>query len=1049
MSQKAATYHEAFQNELEKLNPAQAEAVKQTEGPVLVVAGPGTGKTHILTARIGQILLTTDTQAQNILCLTFTDAGVRAMRQRLLHLIGPEAHRVHIYTFHSFCNGIIQENLALFGQQRLESISELEQIELSRSLLDQLDHQNPLRRGKIQVYFYEKHLRGLFQLMKSENWSVEMLNVAIDSYLQSLPSRPEYIYKRKTGDKKRGDLKEASIKQQETRMAVLKSAAALFPDYERGLKQMHRYDFADMIRWVLDAFENNPNLLRRYQEQYLYFLIDEYQDTNGAQNELIKKLTSFWDAPNLFIVGDDDQSIFEFQGARLQNLVDFYERFKEQIKVVLLQQNYRSTQAILNASKKLIDHNEQRISLKLKDLGFDKNLKAALPDRVNSKARPVVYEYPNVFQEETAILEKMEQLHKNGVAWNKMAIIYAKHQQIISLQQRLDKTGIPYQTRRRSNILDSLLIRQLRALLSYFKDEQQQAFSGDYRLFKLLHYRCFDIPALDLAKLSQQLVKIPYVERLSWREWICTSHQWGINLASKDQILKVGQWLEASHNLINDKSLAAIVERLLNGSGLLAQVMKADDRIWQVQLAKTFLDFVNEEVTRKPRLNLADLLLVLDQMDANLLALPMRKDIELEDGVHLLTAHSSKGLEFHTVFIFDAVKRVWEPSGRSGGRQFSFPDTLTLSGETYADETRRRLFYVAITRAEENLFISYAAHNAKGKAQQACKYIDEIIEEGQLEIQQISLNQDQLLGKAFGLLEETTFPQLPAMEKSAISHLLDGFQLSISAWNRYLSCPLRFFYEVVLQAPQIQRPAASYGESMHNALQHYFNIMIADEQHQFPAKERLVQFFTEEMHQRQFYFPKDEYEHRLKMGEENLVIFYDQYHEDWVVNCHTELRIQNVEIEGVPIKGVIDRIDVLNDHELRIVDYKTGSHKKDKIRSPKLPNHPEGGSYWRQLIFYKLLIENKGSEHRKVSTASISYLDLDNEGKLFEHQVKISTQEVKDFKQLLSDSYQRIMDQEFYTGCGKETCEWCQFVTENINPPGLSSKEIEALDDKS
>lgn len=1047
MSEKAAIYHEAFQQELEKLNPAQAQAVAHTEGPVLVVAGPGTGKTHILTARIGQILLKTDTQAQNILCLTFTDAGVRAMRQRLLHLIGPEAHRVHIYTFHSFCNGVIQENLAWFGQQRLESISELEQIELSRALLDQLDHQNPLRRGKTQVYFYEKHLRGLFQLMKSEGWTVNMVNQAIDDYLISLPSRPAYIYKRKTGNKKRGDLKEASIQQEEMRMAVLRSAVALFPAYERGLRQMHRYDYADMIRWVLDAFEKNTNLLRRYQEQYLYFLIDEYQDTNGAQNELIKKLTSFWDAPNLFIVGDDDQSIFEFQGARLQNLVDYYERFKEQIKVVLLQQNYRSTQAILDVSKQLIDHNEQRISLKLKDLGFEKNLKAALPDRINSGAQPLIYEYPNVFQEETAIIEKMEQLHQKGVAWNEMAIIYAKHQQITRLQDRLDKTGIPYQTRRRSNILDSLLIRQLRMLLHYFKEEQQQAFSGDYRLFKLLHYRCFDIPALDLAKLSQQLAQIPYAKRLSWREWICSPHQWGTNIVSKEKILEVGQWLESTHNLINDKSLPAIVERLLNGSGLLAQAMKANDRIWQVQLAKTFLDFVNEEVARKPRLNLSQLLLVLDQMDANLLALPMRKDIELEDGVHLLTAHSSKGLEFHTVFLFDAVKRVWEPSGRSGGRQFSFPDTLTLSGETYADETRRRLFYVAITRAEENLFISYAKQNAKGKPQQACKYIDEITQEGQLRIQQISLEQNQLLDQAFSLLEETEYPQLPAMEKSAISHLLEGFQLSISAWNRYLDCPLRFFYEVVLQAPQIQRPAASYGESIHNALQHYFNIMIADESNHFPEKERLIQFFSDEMRQRKSYFIKEEYERRLAMGKQNLAIFYDQYHKSWVNNCRTELRIQNVVIEGVPLKGVIDRIDILNEQELRIVDYKTGSHKKDKIRAPKLPNNPTGGNYWRQLIFYKLLLENKGGEHRKVSTASISYLDLDNEGKLFEHQVKISPKDIRDFKQLLQDSYRKIMDQEFYTGCGKERCEWCRFVTENINPPGLSSEEIEALDD--
>ncbi|MEO0875033.1 MAG: UvrD-helicase domain-containing protein, partial [Bacteroidota bacterium] len=175
-------YHQCFREELGRLNPAQKKAVEQTEGPVLVVAGPGTGKTHILAARIGQILLSTDTSAQSILCLTFTDAGVRAMRERLLQLIGPEAHRVHIYTFHSFCNTVIQDNLAYFGRQGLEPVSELEQIELTRQILDGLPITHPLRRGKISAYFYEKHLRDLFQLMKTEGWTPSFLQQAIKDY---------------------------------------------------------------------------------------------------------------------------------------------------------------------------------------------------------------------------------------------------------------------------------------------------------------------------------------------------------------------------------------------------------------------------------------------------------------------------------------------------------------------------------------------------------------------------------------------------------------------------------------------------------------------------------------------------------------------------------------------------------------------------------------------------------------------------------------------------------------------------------------------------
>ncbi|RME98840.1 MAG: ATP-dependent helicase, partial [Bacteroidetes bacterium] len=404
MTPNARQYHAAFAQELARLNPAQREAVEQLEGPVLVIAGPGTGKTHILASRIGRILLETDAQAQNILCLTFTEAGVHAMRQRLLQLIGPEAHRVHIFTFHAFCNSVIQENLAYFGRYNLEPLTELEQVEVLRSILEGLPLTHPLRRGKVQAHFYEGHLRQLFQWMKAEAWTVERVLEAIEVYLAGLPDRPEYRYQRPSRKHKKGDLKESQYEQERQRMEVLASAVRLFPDYEAALLQRGRYDYADMIRWVLGAFRDNQLLLRSYQEQYLYFLVDEYQDTNGAQNELIRQLAAYWESPNLFIVGDDDQSIFEFQGARLKNLVDYYLDFKDHIKVVLLQDNYRSNQAILDAAQALIQYNEQRITKQLKRLAVDKKLRAAHPDRQQSTRRPCLRIYANPFQEALGIL---------------------------------------------------------------------------------------------------------------------------------------------------------------------------------------------------------------------------------------------------------------------------------------------------------------------------------------------------------------------------------------------------------------------------------------------------------------------------------------------------------------------------------------------------------------------------------------------------------------------------------------------------------------------
>ena len=464
-TQNLKSYNKAFSTELKKLNAAQKVAVDQIEGPVLVIAGPGTGKTHILTARIGRILLETDTQPHNVLCLTFTDAGVHAMRERLLELIGPEAHRVHIFTFHSFCNKIIKERMELFGRNDLEPLSDLERVEIVRKIIDGLPQGHALTQGKRDPYFYEGQLYNLFQQMKSEDWSVKFVEEKIETYLKSLPEREEFIYKRKTKDAQKGDLKQHKIDQATERMQRLHAAANLFPKYVEAMEKARRYDFADMILWVLREFEKNEALLRNYQEQYLYFLVDEYQDTNGSQNAILQKLIEYWDNPNVFIVGDDDQSIFEFQGARLKNLLDFYDDYKSDLELVMLKDNYRSSQHILDTSKTLIDKNLHRVVSKLH--GLEKTLKAKNKVVAKSKVRPEIVAYPNRAHEDAGIVQQLEEMRNAGIPLNEVAIIYAKHKQARNIISLLEKKKIPYNTRRRVNVLELPMIQNVRVSVSY------------------------------------------------------------------------------------------------------------------------------------------------------------------------------------------------------------------------------------------------------------------------------------------------------------------------------------------------------------------------------------------------------------------------------------------------------------------------------------------------------------------------------------------------------------------------------------------------------
>lgn len=370
-------YNKNYLKAYELLNTKQKEAVHQIDGPVMVVAGPGTGKTQLLAARIGYILQNTDAKAHNILCLTFTDAGVIAMRKRLLSFIGPEAYNVNIYTYHSFCNMVIQDNLESFGNYlELNKISDLERVDAFQELIDGFDNKHPLKKFKGDVYRGWEKYSKLFKTMKSEDWNAKQIEDAVSNLRDKLMDDPDWKYKRAYTDKKtgkkyaKGDAKEPAINKEVESFSNLIAAANEFQNSEKIMEQMMRYDYEDMILWVLDKFANNDDLLLKYQERYEYFLVDEYQDTNGAQNKLIYQLANYWDQPNLFVVGDDDQSIFRFQGANMSNIVDFKKKFSP--KIIILENNYRSGQGILDKSTQLINNNKER--LVNEDEGIVKNL---------------------------------------------------------------------------------------------------------------------------------------------------------------------------------------------------------------------------------------------------------------------------------------------------------------------------------------------------------------------------------------------------------------------------------------------------------------------------------------------------------------------------------------------------------------------------------------------------------------------------------------------------------------------------------------------------
>ena len=415
-----------FEQEYNRLNEHQRKAVDKIDGPVMVIAGPGTGKTQILAARIGRILLDTDTDPCNILCLTYTDAGAIAMRKRLLEFIGPDAYKVGIYTFHGFCNEVIQDNLSLFEKNLLEPVSDLERIELFKELIDTFPKNHPLKRYRGDVYYEIKNLQSLFSTMKKEGWTPAFISNVIDAFINDLPNREEFIYKKAYRQYKAGDVKADKITEQRERMEKLRAAVNEYDRFQQMMRVRNRYDFDDMINWVIRAFEENPNLLANYQEQYQYILVDEYQDTSGTQNMLVKLLINYWgQQPNVFVVGDDDQSIYRFQGANVENMMQFAESYKEDLLKIVLTHNYRSIQPILDVSKFLIDRNQERLVNKI--TGLSKELISSHPDIKHLLHQPQVNVYETQRSEMIDITRQVEKLIATRTSPGRIAVIYKEN----------------------------------------------------------------------------------------------------------------------------------------------------------------------------------------------------------------------------------------------------------------------------------------------------------------------------------------------------------------------------------------------------------------------------------------------------------------------------------------------------------------------------------------------------------------------------------------------------------------------------------------------
>lgn len=995
---------ETFLKEYNRLNEKQREAVDTIKGPVMVIAGPGTGKTQILAMRIANILRETEVDPNNILALTFTNSGVLAMRKRLLQIIGPSSYKVNIHTFHSFCNEVIQTfpEKFLFGRT-LEQINDLDQILTIKKILDQNDF-TKIKTLKAPYYYQTAILQSISSL-KQENIRPEEFKKIVNKELQALELIDD-LYNDKGPNK--GKMKAKYIDQKEQFIKNLELAEA-YKDYEAALKENGLYDYADMILFVVKAFENDSELINYYQEKYQYILVDEYQDTNSAQNEVVRHLSSLYEKPNLFVVGDDEQSIYRFQGAALENILEFVNLHPDAHKIVL-EENYRSGQKILDASRQVISNNQKQIFNVL-------NIEKKLQSKTNFDSKIHLAHLNSNQVEDFFISQTIKKLLENNIEPTEIACIYKEHRDGAELADFLAKSKIPFSQNNSDNIFLDADIQKILKLLKIVNKPNSEL------IFEVLHYPFLNLEKIDVYQLTN------YASKHKKFIFDCmaspTENKWK-NKKSIDEFVKL--ILDAGSDFAN-LTFAAAFELLVNNSGFIKYLLNLSDAPIKLNKLKSMFDEIKTLNTKQKDLRLANFIQYTEQLEENNLKIaerPMETDFH---GVKLLTAHQSKGLEFKYVFIIHLTDNHW--GNKSARKLIKLPNGLMKIQDSVedADEEERRLFYVALTRAKKEIFLSYAdRYNDSSSNTMPSKFLAEINPEF------ISIiNEKEFEEKYTERLETSLSPIALAPNKDIkkyMAELAQKFVLSVTSFNTYLDCPQKFFYNQFLHVPKLKDFTIAYGSSVHYALELFFKKQINDSV--LPDKNYLFDCFKEGL-AKEILTDVDN-KRAVHLGIKILDEYFDFYENDWTtktpVACEYNFGPHNIHFGDIAITGKIDKIELIDEtsKKVRIIDYKTSSAKSQNYL---LGQTKEADlDFVHQAYFYKLLAENDSDFDWQIAEIEFDFVSPTN-GKFSKVTIPIDPEAYQNFIEQVKEVHKNILELKFMPD--KTACKSSRFECDYID----------------
>ena len=1047
------------------LNEKQKQAVEYLAGPLLVLAGPGTGKTQLLSEKVVYILENTDTNPENILCLTFTETGARNMRERLVSLIGRDGMRVNIGTYHAFGAEILAKykNYATEYTRSLDSaIDEVTQFKIVKELRDRLPGRDILRGDNVKdiiSVISEAKSAGmtaedLTRVAEQNAADSEILSGVIAPYLEnvvprafkpSLENAYQPIYEilkdyeeareiiprveRSIGELAR-DLKRALVEAESEqkikpltawrdkyfekdgkgkwrlsdRVAIkkLSSIAKVMGEYQDYLRENGMYDFDDMIQEAVRVLSTDAGFKMSMQERYQYVMLDEFQDTNPSQLMVVKLLTDY-EKPLIMAVGDDDQAIYEFQGARSTNLTDFQEHYGAE--VVTLVENYRSTQEILDFSHEVIKSAPDRFG--------DKILSAHKKDLAESGIERV--EFLSSDQEYTFVAEKIAELVRSGVPQSEIAVISYKTKYFVPRLPYLkahEEIKIAYE--KRDNLLDDTLIHQLVTVLRLAHElgaERKPSVS----MLEVLAYPFWGLKMLDVVKLVGEaraehaqvfdyLARCDNAEMRGVAEFIASLTRDGliepVELVVNELVARMGvDNSDDPYEIFRFyENLAALMGRLKRHFG--------EDKLLRVRdLVQLIDDYAEAEMP----MNVAS---------------PYR---EADEAVSILSAHKAKGLEFEHVFIISADHTAWG-KGKGNNNMLALPRNLASIRHTgTTDGEKMRILYVALTRAKSHLYITNSLHDFNGKSPERLEYFEEsvkkladgteVVEAPFLPSKRVILDYDGpnagaddysgRLKSIEGLkrlvqpfVQES--PELLAIYRERVA----GWRMNASALTSFVDIvnagPVEFFRRQILRAEnEPEDEGLALGNLMHATFEQVTNRGITDAE--------AVEYFLAELEKRDL---ASEVKEKLReVGPAELAVALQAFASVLRSGrAEVDLSSEHLVVDGVPVTGKIDHIAIDEAAgEIESYDFKTGKYHAEKWQS-----HATLYKYAMQLMFYKLMLEHSPSFSKyKVARAHILFVRPDKDGEVYDKVYEFDEESEATLRRLVVAVFREISSLQF------------------------------------